>query len=159
MIDDNTDLIKLEDHGLNQVKEIITASGFKLLTIPKKIPKDGWYNHHLINTMTIAVNYAFKVQNLKSNQIYYLMFRVTRGKLKFNPKNKFPMEQDDLSDNPDWKYWKMNYVTYWHKCSHMVNEYFILLGNELINDKGNEVDDNFAIATLSSLPTFLATLK
>ena len=101
MIDDNTDLIKLEDHGLNQVKEIITASGFKLLTIPKKIPKDGWYNHHLINTMTIAVNYAFKVQNLKSNQIYYLMFRVTRGKLKFNPKNKFPMEQDDLSDNPD----------------------------------------------------------
>ena len=53
----------------------------------------------------------------------------------------------------------MNYVTYWHKCGHMVNEYFILLGNELVNDKGNEVDDNFAIATLSSLPTFLATLK
>ena len=83
------------------MKNIITSHGFKLLTIPKKIPKDGWYNHHLINLVTIAVNYAFKIQNLTSSNIYYVMFRVTRGKLKFNPTNHFPMEQDDLSDNPD----------------------------------------------------------
>ena len=158
-INDQTDLIKLEDHGVSAVKNIITSNGFKLLTIPKKIPKDGWYNHHLINRIDIAVNYAFKIQNLTSNNIYYLMFRVTRGKLKFNPANHFPMEQDDLSDNPDWKYWKMNYVTFWHKSGHAINEYFILLGNELVNDKGTTNYDNFVIASLSTLPVFLRTLK
>lgn len=160
IIEDQTDLIKLEDHGLEAVKNIITKSGFKLLTIPKKIPTDGWYNHHLLNRMEIAVNYAFKVANIKSNSIYYLMFRVTRGKLKFNLTNHFVMEQDDLSDNPSWKYWKMNYVTFWRKSGHAKNEYFILLGNEIVNSTDIQVNyDNFAIASLSTLPMFLQTLK
>ena len=159
MIDDQTDLIKLEDHGLSTVKDIITKSGFKLLTIPKKIPSDGLYNHHLLNRIDIAVNYAFKVSNLKSGSIYYLMFRVSRGNLKFNSINHFPMEQDDLSDNPNWKYWKMNYVTFWHKSGHALNEYFILLGNKLVNNVATVNYDNFVIASLSTLPKFLATLK